>query len=63
MFEEISLIRLRGTAPICCLMFEEREAWKALLEICGRAADFLEAPLLPAVLPVGHRGRVPGHEI
>ena len=31
MFEEISLIRLRGTAPICCLMFEEleraREAW------------------------------------
>ena len=46
MFEEISLIRLRGTAPICCLMFEELEeegreggmAPPAVLEICGRSA-------------------------
>ena len=45
MFEEISLIRLRGTAPICCLMFEELEeegreggmAPPAVLEICGRS--------------------------
>ena len=44
MFEEISLIRLRGTAPICCLMFEELEEGReggmappAVLEICGRS--------------------------
>ena len=41
MFEEISLIRLRGTAPICCLMFEERserhsEAWRRRTEGSSR---------------------------
>ena len=52
MFEEISLIRLRGTAPICCLMFEELEEGReggmappAVLEICGRSAAAAAAAL------------------
>ena len=53
MFEEISLIRLRGTAPICCLMFEELEEGReggmappAVLEICGRSAAAATATAL-----------------